>query len=242
MSLKYKTKGFVFKKNDRSEANQIFSFFTKDFGRIETSAKAVRKITSKLRAGVNTFYFSEIEFIQGKNNKILTDASKIKKFDNVYKNLKDFEIAQKVSYVLDSFIKGQEKDEKTFDLLIDFFEKISLDSKTTKNHQLLFNYFFWNFLSLQGYCLEVKDCAICKGKINPYNIYFSAKDGGVICKDCAGKFKDIKKINSDIVKVLRLILDKEWETVSRLKIRSVSQELLKNIYENAIYAFCPAHC
>lgn len=242
MSLKYKTKGFVFKKNDKAEATQIFSFFTKDFGRIETNAKAVRKITSKLRADVDMFYFSEIEFIQGKNNKILTDASKIKKFDNLYKNLNDFKIANQVSYVLDSFIKGQEKDEKTFDLLIDFFEKISLNFKENKNYQLLFNYFFWNFLSLQGYCLEVKDCAICKGKINPYNIYFSAKEGGVVCKDCASKSKEIKKINSDIVKVLRLILNKEWDTVSRLRIREVSQELLKNIYENAIYAFCPTHC
>jgi DNA repair protein RecO (recombination protein O) len=241
MSLKYKTKGFVFKKENKTEASQIFSFFTKDFGRLEASAKAIRKITSKLRADTDMFYFSEIEFIQGKNNKILTDSTKIENFNNIYKDLNKFKLANQIAYVLDNFIKGQEKDEKIFNLIINFFEKINSESLKAKNYQLLFNYFFWNFLCLQGYSINVENCALCKAKLNPYNIYFSVKDGGAVCKNCSTITTGAQKTNTDIVKILRLILNKEWDTLSKLKVGENSQKLLNNVCKNAIYAFCPVH-
>lgn len=239
MSLKYRTKGFVFKKNDRNESDRVFSVFTQDFGRLEINAKAVRKITSKLRADIDLFFLSEIEFIQGKNNKTLTDASKIKKFDVLEKNLEKFKIASQAVEMMDNFIKGQEKDDETFSLLDDFFGKIS---ETKIKNQLAFHYFFWNFLSTQGYHLEVNNCAACHDKINPYNIYFSNKEGGVICKKCLSRDKDAKRINSDIVKVLRLIFSKDWNTISRLKIKSHSQDLLESIFQSSARAFCPANC
>ncbi|OGZ91767.1 MAG: hypothetical protein A2599_01815 [Candidatus Staskawiczbacteria bacterium RIFOXYD1_FULL_39_28] len=77
MTTKHRTRGFVFKKTDVAEADRIFSVVTEDFGRLEIRGKAIRKINSKLRAGVDLFCFSEIEFIQGKNNKTLTVEAKI---------------------------------------------------------------------------------------------------------------------------------------------------------------------
>ena len=85
MAVHYRTQGFIFKKDERAESDQILSVFTKDFGRLELKAKAIRKIASKLRPDIDMFYLSEIEFIQGKNNKTLTDATKIEKFDDIAK-------------------------------------------------------------------------------------------------------------------------------------------------------------
>jgi DNA repair protein RecO (recombination protein O) len=227
MMEKYRTKGFVFKKEELADADQTFAVFTKDFGRLELRAKAIRKITSKLRRDFDIFYFSEIEFIQGKNNKTLTDATKIRKFGADSKHL------NQISEVLDGFIKGEERDEKTFELLNGIFDKL--------NNKLAFQYFFWNFVSLQGFHLETQNCASCHGKLNPYNVYFSAKDGGIICKNCSIHGTK-QKINSDIVKILRLILKKDWLTVSKLKVEPNSQKLLEDIFETAVHTFCPVHC
>ena len=97
MALQYKTEGFVFKKEDIFEADRIFSVFTKDFGRIEVLGKAIRKIASKLRGGMAMFDLSEIEFIQGKNKKTLTDAISIKKFSNITKNPEKLLLVVKIS-------------------------------------------------------------------------------------------------------------------------------------------------
>jgi len=246
MTIKHRTRAFIFKKKERAEADQIFSVFTEDFGKLDIVARAIRKTTSKLRAGIDVFYLSEIEFIQGRNNKTLTDAVKIKKFSNINNDINKFESAHRVADTLEGFIKGNEKDKKTFELISEFFANLDFGVRKNKNYQLEFHYFFWNFAAIQGYKLEIEKCAACRGKISPYDIYFSAKAGGVICSNCfqimeSGSERCLK-INQDIVKVLRLIFSKNWNIISRLKVDEPFQDLLSKIYENSILSFYPQHC
>jgi len=255
MTIRYKTRAFVFKKNNINESDRIFSVFTDDFGRLDIFAKAIRKNASKLRSGIDIFFMSEIEFIQGKNKKTLTDAAIIEKFDNICQDSEKFKIANRIGEILDNFIKGEEKDEDMFNLLNETFSKLNnfqfplnsaelqraKSSGSISNFQLLYYYFVWNALSLLGYHSEVQRCASCNDKLIPYNIHFSSKEGGIICKKCLSKDKFAKKINSDIVKILRIILSKDWQTLSKLKIEPSSQKLLENISENAVNSFCPSH-
>lgn len=229
MTIYYRTKGFVFKKDDKGEADRVFSVFTEDFGKIEIRARAIRKINSKLRSGIDNFYFSEIEFVQGKNYKTLTDALTVENFfekDNFEKK----EILNKVAGLLDSFINGQEKDKKIFDLIKETFEKFK-NSKIEKLEDLYY-YFVWNFFSELGYMPEVKKCAKCHEKLNPYRLYFSSIEGGVACAKCCGSDNSAQKINSDIVKILRLILKKEWQTLSKLNVPPISRNLLEKISDD----------
>ena len=242
MTIRYRTKGFVFKKNDRHESDRIFSVFTYDFGRVEVTAKAIRKSTSKLRSGIDVFYLSEVEFIQGKNGKTLTDAIVVKKFNSPILDYRKLEVLCRIVEVLDLFIKGQEKDEAVFDLLNEMFDILSNQKVVFKNHNLIFQYFFWNFISLQGYRIQTKNCASCQEKLNPCRVYFSGKYGGVICGSCASEKKTHSKpcllINADIVKVLRLILEKDCITTSKLKVEPFSQNLLEVVSKEAVSEFC----
>lgn len=230
MSIRYRTQGFIFKKEDRAEADRVFSVFTQNFGRLEIYAKAIRKINSKLKSGIDTFYLSEIEFIQGKNRKTLTDAILIKKFNNILENPEKLEISAKIAEDLSVFIKGQEKDEKLFNLINETFEKFK--NLKIEKLEILYVYFMWNFFSELGYAPEIQKCAECKDKLNPYGLYFSNKEGGIICKKCSVADRQAVKINSDVVKILRLILKNDWQTLARLKIEELSQKLLKQVSES----------
>lgn len=232
MSLRYSTESFVFKKEDSSETDRIFSVFTKDFGRMEVLGKGIRKIDSKLKGGIEIFSLSDIEFIQGRNKKTLTDAVFIKKFNSIIGNEKMLEVAHKISQLADGFIRGQEPDEKIWNLLVDAFEKLNNYQLQPIHCQLVYDYFFWNFVSILGYQPELSICANCQKKLNPYELYFSNKEGGVICKSCYALGRDGLKIKSDIVKVLRLILKKDWNILSRLKIENNMQESLREVSDN----------
>lgn len=244
MTEHYRTKGFVFKKIDRNESDRVFSVFTEDFGRLEVAAKAIRKMTSKLRGGIDIFYLSEIEFIQGKNKKTLTGALTLKNINHFLGDIQKVNLVYGVSELIDGFIKGQESDRKTFELTEEFLENI-YSAQKIGNWRMAFHYFFWNFLSLQGYKLEVDVCARCRERLIPYNIYFSGGDGGIICGHCAavkkGAFENCEKINSDVAKVLRLVLNKDWQTISRLKIGEPSQKMIEDACKNAVHAFSPVH-
>ena len=237
MTTRYKTQAFIFKKSDINESDRLFSVFTNDFGRLDIFAKAIRKNGSKLRSGIDIFFMSDIEFVQGKNRKTLTDAIIAKKFGNIVEDLERFKIANDIGKVLDGFIKGEEKDNRIFNLLGEVFYR--LDDKNLKIEKcaLVYYYFLWNAFSILGYHPEVQKCNMCKQKINPDNIYFSGREGGIICGKCFEKSKSPQKINSDVVKVLRIIFKEDLETLLRLKIGSSSRKLLLAISEKTIQVF-----
>jgi len=211
----YRTYGFVFKKEDKREADRIYAIFTLEYGRIQVLGRAIRKITSKLRSGIDLFYLSEIEFIQGKNYKTLTDTQLLNEFKGIRRSPIKLKIAFRVAEVLDRFLTFEEQDKKIWDLIINTFKK--LDNIPSFKAWLLFYYFLWNFLSLLGYQPELYNCTLCQRKLTPVNLSFSKKEGGIICERCRKKEKKVEEISPETVKILRMILKGDWETLDRIK-------------------------
>jgi DNA repair protein RecO (recombination protein O) len=257
MFTHYRTQGFILKKVDRGEADRLFTVYTKDFGKLELLARAVRKIKSKLRAGLELFYLSEIEFIQGKTHKTLTDAILINNFKNLRKDLTRLTIAYKISEVFDRLVRGQESDKKLWQLLNETFTKLNdyqssitevsaemekKEPSSTVNCQLLYHYFLWNLLSLLGYQPGLYRCSLCQKRLVPEKLYFSAKEGGIICSQCQKKTKSETLIVSpDIVKIIRILLKKNWVFSEKLKVeikdlnslRTISNYYLSEVLEQA---------
>ncbi len=229
MFTHHRTQGFILKKNDIGEADRLFTIFTKDFGKLELLARAERKIKSKLRAGLELFYLSEIEFIQGKAYKTLTDAILIDKFGNLRKSLKPLAIASKISEVLDRLVKGQELDKKLWHLLKETFEKLNDQETKPETCNLIYYYFLWNFLSLLGYQIEFYRCSSCQKKLIPENIYFSFKKGGLICGSCGKREKLESPVSLNAIKLIRILLKNDLSALSRLKIDKNDFDSLKEI-------------
>jgi len=206
------------KKTDRGEADRIFTIFTEDFGKMDLLARAERKITSKLRAGLEVFYLSEIEFIQGKAYKTLTDANLINNFKNLRNDLKKLATAYKISETLNDLVKGREPDKKIWQLLQETFDKLDNPRILGSKYQILYHYFLWNLLLILGYELEIYNCISCGKKITPKDIFFSPKEGGLLCGECKKTIKSAKEIDPNIVKTIRLLVKRDWSTLNKLKI------------------------
>jgi DNA repair protein RecO (recombination protein O) len=232
MFIHYRTLGLILKKEDRGETDQLFTVYTKDFGKLEILGKAIRKITSKLRSGADIFYLSGIEFIQGKAHKTLTDAILIENFKNLKKDLGRLKIAYKIAEVLDDLVKGEEKDEEIWQLILDTFKKLDNSLIFATNYFLIRYFFIWNLLSILGYEPEIYRCFACQKKLSPGKLYFSSSEGGVVCALCSKKIKKLKIVNDDFIKILRIILKRDWVTLKKLKFEKIQEKLLKDISED----------
>jgi len=240
MAVHYRTQGFILKKEDLREADRIYTLFTKDFGKLELLARSVRKIKSKLRGGLELFWLSEIEFIQGKTYKTITDASLINNFKNLRKNLKRLKVAYKAADILNDSIKGEEPDEKIWNLLKFTFQKLNDPNLKSSYLPLIYYYFFWHLLSVLGYEPELNFCVICQKKLIPKNLYFNFKEGGVICGNCFEKIKsellekkiiEFQSCQPEVIKLLRLLLKKDWQFLTKVKIPLSCWKSLKGISE-----------
>ncbi|HUV81201.1 MAG TPA: DNA repair protein RecO [Patescibacteria group bacterium] len=229
MFTHYRTRAFILKRINRGEADQLFTVYTKDFGKLKVLGRAIRKISSKLRSATDFFYLSEIEFIQAKANKTLTDAILIDKFENLRKDLSKLALARRISGIFDRLIKGQEPDEKLWRLLKEIFDKLN-GRLTVAGRQLLYYYFLWNFLSFLGYQPELYHCPFCQKKIRPENIYFSLKKSGLVCGQCRDKTDpENLLISANAVKIIRILLKEDAVIVGQLKIESGDFDFLKKI-------------
>lgn len=251
MAVYYRTQGFVLKKEDVREADHLFSVYTEDFGKLEILGKAIRKIKSKLRAGTDLFYLSEIEFIQGKNYKTLTDAITINKFAEIRKNLDKLEIVSQITEAADNLIKGEEKDDKIWGLLNEVFNKLNEGAKLAQKElsspskkavnlvpsfqELLYHYFIWNLLSVLGYQIDLYHCVKCQEKLIPGLMNFSSENNGIICLRCSDdSTKDKILISPGTIKILRLFLKNDWKILSRLKITNSHSKELESISQSVI--------
>lgn len=227
----YRTIGIVFKKEDRGEADQLLTVYTKDFGKIEVLAKAVRKINSKLRSGAELFMLSEIEFIQGKTHKTLTDAIPLEKFYNIRKSLIRLQIAFAVSDLITQLAVPQEADLAQDALIKETFHQLNNLAVKTDRFFLLGLYFFWNFITRFGYAPEIYNCVSCEKKLVPGDLYFSPALGGAVCGLCFPKIKKSAggKITPETIKILRILIEKKWPVASRIKIEPEQRWILETI-------------
>jgi DNA repair protein RecO (recombination protein O) len=232
MAVLYKTQGFVVKKSDSGEADRIFTIFSREFGKIKIKGKAIRKIASKLRSGIDTFCILEIEFIQGKNQKTLTDAVILERFSNIKNDQTKIKFGRRILSSLDSLAGEEQKDEKIWNLAKEVFEKLDYYNLSVAHYSLLHYYFLWNLFSILGYHPQLFRCTVCGKELDPAIVCFSSDEGGAVCEFCVSKANDIKKINVDLVKILRLILKKDWDILPKLKLQPFSQRMLQDVSDN----------
>ena len=237
MFTHYRTKTFFLNEQNRGEADRLFTVFSRDFGKLKVFGRAIRKIKSKLRAGAEIFSLSEIEFIQGKTHKTLTDTVLIDRFKNIKEEPEKLKIASQIAETIESFLEEEEKDEEIWQLLYESFQRLNDCSLFTVHCSLIHHYFFWNLISILGYKPELYHCSACQKKLLPGNIYFFSKEEGIVCKSCFRKMdkktRDLcLKINVNVIKILRLILEKNWKILERLRIEKEDKENLNSLLKS----------
>lgn len=235
MAIHYRTLGFVLGKNDRGESDQLLTIYTKEYGKIEILGKAIRKIKSKLRSSVDIFYLSEIEFIQGKAYKTLTDSMLVNRFQNIKDDLAKLAIAGKIAKTLDRLVIGQERDEKTWDLLKEVFNKLNTlksgPAECGSESDIIYYYFVWNLLSILGYRVDLYHCAVCRKKLLPTKLFYLA-ERGIIDPGCFARIRKGKEVSPEVVKIIRLFLERNQKVLSRLKIKEEHIKSLDDISDN----------
>ncbi len=251
--IRYKTKAIFLEKKDRGEADRMFTVFSKEFGKLDILGKGIRQIKSKLRSGADNFYFSDIEFIQGKAYKTLTEAILLDKFSNIGKELPRLEAAAKIAQAATILVPKEEKDENVWLLLFNGFKQINDLEHSKVFLNLLCQYFLWNMFFLLGHSPELCHCAVCGRKLFPETFFFVPEEGGIVCWRCiktieekikqrganqSGKGAEgtqkkkkecIRQIKVGTVKIIKFFLKNEISLLKRLKIEKEDKDNLEEI-------------
>jgi DNA repair protein RecO (recombination protein O) len=164
MAVHYRTKSFVIKKAHRGEANELLTLYTEKFGKVKVLSRGSRKIASKLRAHAQLFYFSEVEFIQGKRHKTLTDALVVDSLAEARRDLNKMIVMRQIAELLEDLIHGEEADRQIWLLLEEIFK--NLNCCPPAKLSLARHYFFWNLAAILGYQPDLKNNSLDGERLN----------------------------------------------------------------------------
>lgn len=117
MAIHQRTKGIILQSRDVGEYDRVITAYTQDFGKLRLVAISVRKITSKLRGGLEPLCFSEFEFIEGRARLVLTDTVLQERYVVVREDIERMGKALEVLSAVDRHIQGQQADEKMWELV-----------------------------------------------------------------------------------------------------------------------------
>jgi len=138
----YTTEAFIFKKRDIGEAGRLYSFFTKDFGRIDAVAQGVRHLKSKLRYHLSFFSFLRISFVatSGEYWRVV-DAEEIRALESPRGDFGKARTIFTLFSLLDRLLQGQEADGRLWETakeLFGYLEKSVLSKNDLRNFEILF--------------------------------------------------------------------------------------------------------
>lgn len=128
--------GFVVKKSDTGEYDQLIVLYTKEFGKIKAVAKSIAKPESKQAAHLDVLNLVDFELVQGNGHPIITSSISIKTYSNIKENLQALALSSFLMEVIDKSIYDHDPDINLWNFFTRFFDH--LDSKISKGERIFY--------------------------------------------------------------------------------------------------------
>ncbi|AKG53594.1 DNA recombination mediator protein [Dehalogenimonas sp. WBC-2] len=218
-----KTPAVVIRRFRLNDADRVITLFTQEMGKVSAIAKGVRKSTSKLAGHLEPLTFTSITLTRGKNLKIITGSQTIKPFLHIRNSLEGTAHALYYTELIYHFTPEDQPNPSVFGLLTEVLD--TLDNVASP--AILSRYFELNLLKYLGYQPVLRRCQDCGAELQSVVNYFSVAHGGILCPTCTTA--SALPLSCNGLKVIRFILENEFDLVRKLKCDLVLNREIQNI-------------
>lgn len=167
--------GFVIKKTDIGEYDQIVTLYTKEFGKVTGIAKSVKKNSSKQAGHLDVFNLVDFIFVTGKNYPIITNAQSVETFSGIKSDLAKNVIGFFILEMVENLVYDHDRDAVFWNFLIEKLEELEKIGNSNGSLKKFFLDLKGGFVDILGYGgnLNEKDARnflISLSQRNPYSL------------------------------------------------------------------------
>ncbi len=238
----YKTKAIILKTYKLGEADKIVKMYSHDGDLISAVAKGARKVLSRLRGRVELFNLVDLELSTGRNLDIISQAEIIKSFKNIALDFYKFVFCEIISkIILKTQASGGDSTPLMFKLIYVCFNEIdSMNPEDIVSLKKTMCFFGIKFLRITGYIPLLKNCSRCNLNLDSlysfhkHKIYFSVKNGGIICRKCADVTGDKEILGASDYRFLCDLFNLKLEDIRGLEVNPHTLKRMYRLIENYI--------
>ena len=222
-----KVNGIIIAEHNSNDFDKMVTMLTPNLGKIGCSARGARRTKSQLLSGTQFLCFGEYMLFKGSDTYSINSCETIEVFYNIRTDLDKLLYASHITKIINDVTT---ENQNSYNILKLFLNTLYSISETDKNLDFLISVFKMRLMKIIGFCPNVNECVSCKQKENLK--YFSFKDNGFKCENCAKQDSSsfsinegtknaiIYSIKADSKKIFSFNLSeksmKEFEIVSRI--------------------------
>ena len=212
----------VLRRTDFGEADRLLTLYSREFGKIKAIAKGARKPQSRKTGHVELFTHSKFLLARGRDLDIVTQAEMVEGHAALREDLVRATYASYAVELLDRFTVEEDQHLGVYDLLLEALAWFAGGDDV----MLAARFYELRLLALAGFRPQLFHCVNCNQTIEEQDQFFSAELGGLLCPDCYKADRRARPVTAVVVKVLRYLQTRSWQTVHALRLKpSLHHEL-----------------
>ena len=198
-------RGLVISEYSKGEADKYITILTENEGKVTLLARGAKKLKSKFMAAAGVFNYGEFFYFKGNGFNSLNDADVDESFDNIKK---DYAKLAYASFIIEAADKTAYGDTEEL-LRLTLYALTALD-KTDISPEVVNCAFKIKLLDIMGFLNSEGVCINCGNEETPF---FSADEGGFVCKDCFRKFTDSIPASAGCKKAVEYIAGNDFKRI-----------------------------
>lgn len=234
--MEYRYTAIVLKKREVGETDRIYTFFTREAGKVASIAKGVRKSEAKLASALETGSKVEVMVVRTRGMGKIAGAVLEESYPSLRQNFEALRRIVEALTTVNRLVELDEKDEALYHLLERYLGVMSLLSGTGRADKLglITEAFYFQLLFHLGYPLQLKVSVVSGMKLTPGKRYIlSASEGGVLDQSEGSRVTDGIFVSEDTIKLLRLF--GQYSLVALCKVGGSEQAMVELSQFRAIF-------
>lgn len=220
----YSVTGVVLRSREFGEGHRLFTFYTREEGKLLAVARGVQKPRAKLAAALQQFSLGEITLAKGRRFDVVTQMRVLNPFYALRGRLEALVYASYFAELYDESLEERQQHPSLYTLLVEALTYLAAGSTP----EMLGRYVEINLIAVLGYLPQLTHCAQCQAPLATANdqghlcwptwLGFSPQLGGALCPGCLPLVPGAKRIAAGTVQIAQLLLTKGFAAVESVKL------------------------
>lgn len=177
-----KTEGVVLSHRSVGERDAFITILTADAGCVNASARGIKNMKSKLRAGCSLFSYSSFSLTETKGAYIVTSAVQQEGFFGLSSNIERLSYGAYLAELTAKSVLSPEDAKEVMPVLLNALYLLSNTDKPMRQTKCVFEL---KLLCALGMMPELSECVLCGETENL--LLFDPQEGGTVCPNCGGR-------------------------------------------------------
>jgi len=224
----YTTPAIVLRSTPYGEFDRIVTLYTLEFGKVKGIAKGAKRSQRRFGNTLEICSYVKVTFFEKETSDLvrLSHCDLILPFVGLRGDIAKLAWGSYLIELVNELTAERIKNQALFRLLIVFLKFINRGLLKEEIQRV----FEIRLLSHLGYQPQLAHCIRCQKRLFGEEIFFGAKEGGVLCPACGAHLPDLVSVSLGTIKTLLLAQSVPLEKVGRIsfspRARKESQALL----------------